>query len=211
MSPRPQILRLLRQHAQQTRVYSSAPRLVKPTKFTPPSHPSRRVSDPINYPGPPVNSSPTKHYPETMPPPESWAYWALTNRRLHFYLSLSILFVLAGTVSINNFLTNNPFGRMVEWDWSHPGKTMRNFVIAWQLSIEAESARVKEARKRLVEEVEKRGEYRKAHGLEQVGNEGGFGGWSVKSKEEDIRERGKQVLVDHVLAEQAGKEGEAEK
>jgi len=60
-------------------------------------------------------------------------------------------------------------------------------VQAWKKSVEAESARVKELRSRMVEDVEKRGEFRKAHGLEE---EGRFGGWEVKKGLEDGRARG---------------------
>lgn len=46
--------------------------------------------------------------------------------------------------------------------------------------MEEQSRRVGEMRRKTVEDVEKRGRYRKAHGLEQTGEEGGFGGWGVK-------------------------------
>lgn len=46
--------------------------------------------------------------------------------------------------------------------------------------VEAESARVGEMRKRKAEDIDLRGEYRRAHGLERSGDEGGFGGWAVK-------------------------------
>ncbi|KAA8904816.1 hypothetical protein FN846DRAFT_779395 [Sphaerosporella brunnea] len=143
-----------------------------------------------------------------MPSPDTWTYWALTSRQLHFYLSLGILFVLAGTVSVSNFLNTNEYGRQVQWDWHSPGESLRSFGKMWKASVEAESKRVAEARKRLVEDVEKRGEYRRAHGLEKAGEEGGFGDWAVRDK--DMREHGKQVLVEQVLAEQTAK-AEAEK
>lgn len=45
------------------------------------------------------------------------------------------------------------------------------------------SAETAERRKQKVEDVRKRSEYRKAHGLE---NEGLFGGWTAKTEEESM-------------------------
>lgn len=67
--------------------------------------------------------------------------------------------------------------------------------------MEAESFRVKEARKKLVDDVEKRGEYRKRHGLEQSGDEGGFGGFGSKRKGEDGRVRGALLVNQAALKE----------
>jgi hypothetical protein len=126
-----------------------------------------------------------------MPPPNTWSHWFLSNRQLHFYLSLSILAALAGTVTVNNFLRTSPYATEIAWDWGQPVASGRRFAQAWRKSVEAESARIKELRSRMMEDVEKRGEFRKAHGLEE---EGGFGGWGVKKGLEDGRARG-DVLV----------------
>ncbi|KAL7271888.1 hypothetical protein RUND412_005330 [Rhizina undulata] len=169
------------------RFYSSTPgntpKLAKPTKFTPPSHPPSlpRNRAPVNYPGPPPTRDPaTAQYPNTMPPPESWTYWFLTNRRLHFYLSLSILFSMAAFAGVVNFLKTSPYANMVSWSWTSPISSVGTFMRAYKLHAEDESKRIAEIRRKKVEDVEKRGEFRRAHGLERTGEEGGFGGWGVK-------------------------------
>lgn len=101
-----------------------------------------------------------------------------------------------------NFLHTDKFGREVNMTIYEPVRSFKDLMEAFRKSAEAESARVKEMRRRKVEEIEKRGEYRRAHGLEQVGEEGGFGGWGVKRKEEDGRERG-EAIVRELRAEQA--------
>ncbi|KAI5847343.1 hypothetical protein DFP73DRAFT_377030 [Morchella snyderi] len=167
----------LRRHA------STPPKvLAKPSKYTPPSHPSvTRPRDPLNYPGPPQPPrDPTRRYPNTMPPPNTLAHTLLTSRVLHFYISMGILITLAATVSIRNFLATSPFAANVRWEWMHPYESMRMFLVAVREHTEDQSRRVAEMRRRKVEDVELRGEFRKAHGLEKTGNEGGFGGWGVK-------------------------------
>ena len=60
--------------------------------------------------------------------------------------------------------------------------------------MENESREAESRRKKKAEEIEKRGEYRRKHGLEREGAEGGFGGWSLRRSAE----------------QQGGKEGQAE-
>ncbi|KAI5813022.1 hypothetical protein BZA77DRAFT_322219 [Pyronema omphalodes] len=181
----------------------TTPKLAKPTKYTPPSH-STRVKDPVNYPGFAVKSDPTKRYPNTMPPPETWSHYILTSRKLHFYLSLGILGALAGTVSISNFLNTSPYAEEIEWSWSHPIMSLERFKDAWKKTVEERSKAVAEMRKKKLEDIEKRGEYRKRFGLEETGNEGGFGGFGIKTKEEDRRVQA-AVEVQRRLLEQEEK------
>ena len=51
--------------------------------------------------------------------------------------------------------------------------------------MESESREAEARRRKKVEEIEKRGEYRKHHGLEREGAEGGFGGWSLRRSGEE--------------------------
>ena len=181
--------------ARRTYATTGPARLAKPTKFTPPSHPARQpLKDPVHYPGPPVASSgQPRSYPETLPPPDTLAYRVLTSRRLHFYLSLGILSLLAGTVTVSNFLRTNPHARDIEWSWRKPGASACELVAAWRRSVDDETERVKEKRRRAVEDVEKRGAYRKRHGLEETGKQGGFGGFGTKTREKDPRAVGLSV------------------
>jgi hypothetical protein len=52
-----------------------------------------------------------------------------------------------------------------------------------KLHVEHTSVETAERRKRKVEDVQKRSEYRKAHGLE---GSGGFGDWTAKKKGEEL-------------------------
>lgn len=59
----------------------------------------------------------------------------------------------------------------------HPIISLRTFHEVWQLTALHQSAITAEKRKKKVDDVVKRSEYRKAHGLEQ---KGGFGNWTPK-------------------------------
>lgn len=195
----------------QARTYSTPPpQLAKPTKFTPPSHPSRRFADPVNYPGPAIKQDPKKHYPNTMPPPDTWAHYFLTSRSLHFYLSLGILASLATTISISNFLAFSPEAQDFEWRWADPMGSLGSFSAAWKASVGARSQRTAEMRRKKVEDMEKRGEYRRAHGLDQPSKEGmfaGFGRFGVKTPEEDKRAEGQLLIARTVLDRDAAQKG----
>lgn len=145
-----------------------------------------------------------------MPPPDTWAHYFLTSRRLHFYLSLGILASLAGTVSISNFLATAPEAQDFEWKWADPAGSLGSFSAAWKASVEAESRRTAEMRRKKVEDMEKRGEYRRAHGLDQPSKEGmfsGFGRFSVKRPEEDKRAEGQLLVARAVLDKEAAQKG----
>lgn len=57
------------------------------------------------------------------------------------------------------------------------------------MHLENESRLAEERRKERAREVERRGEYRRKHGLERTGNEGGWGGWGLR------REEGQEEVV----------------
>ncbi|RPB19423.1 hypothetical protein L211DRAFT_634697 [Terfezia boudieri ATCC MYA-4762] len=132
---------------------TTSPRLAKPTRYTPPSHPSRsdftrtRATPQFPLHTPSSSSSNTKspaHYPTTLPPPGTFSHWFLTSRRLHFYLSLGILTTLAAIASVTNFLRTSPYAKLVpEWRWSNPRECVGGFVDAVKMHWENES-RVKE-------------------------------------------------------------------
>ena len=201
---RPRLRQLARPAAARTYASVPPPQLAKPTRFAPPSHSSRKpLADPVNYPGPAIKQDPLKHYPETLPPPGTWARYILTSRQLHFFLSLGVLTGLAGTMAVANFLKTSPHAGDIDWSWSHPIAASRRFVAAYKLEAEDESRRTAERRKKLVDDVEKRGEYRRAHGLEKTGDQGGFGGFGTKPRGEDAKEK---VMLEaarlHLIAEE---------
>ncbi|TGZ85649.1 hypothetical protein EX30DRAFT_337983 [Ascodesmis nigricans] len=167
-------------------------RLTKPSKFVPPSHPSRRpLKDPVNYPGPPTSSNPTKHYPHTLPPPNTLAHSIITSRRLHFWFSLSILAVLGGIVSYSNFVRTNPYAHTVFWEWSRPIASVNSFWVAWRTSYLEQSMKVHQEHQKIGKELEKRAEFRKEHGQDE---QEGFGGWKLKEGWEDGRVREAEKL-----------------
>lgn len=65
--------------------------------------------------------------------------------------------------------------------WQHPFISLRTTYEVWKLTTLHESAVTGEKRKKKVDDVVKRSEYRKAHGLEQ---KGGFGNWTAREDPE---------------------------
>ena len=87
---------------------------------------------------------------------------------------------------------------------------MRQYFEVYKLHTEYISQQTAEHRRQKVEDVRKRSEYRKAHGLEKSGM---FGGWTVKSDDEvmggGMKEGGDLVVGEGVgrAEEFAGLEG----
>jgi hypothetical protein len=67
--------------------------------------------------------------------------------------------------------------------FSSPVAFTRTCIEVFKLHTAHVSAETAERRKRKVEDVQKRGEYRKAHGLD---TDTGFGGWTAKKDNEDL-------------------------
>lgn len=87
---------------------------------------------------------------------------------------------LAIFVATENFKSNTPFADMLPERsdyWEHPIVSLHTVYDVWRLTQLHNSAIVAEKRKKNVDDVVKRAEYRKAHGLEK---EGGFGSWTAK-------------------------------
>ncbi|TAQ84767.1 hypothetical protein B7494_g6921 [Chlorociboria aeruginascens] len=165
--------------------------LEKPTKFNPPSHGSKLPKDRPRYtfPGPTLSKEEVvakakRKYPHMMPAEGTFMHWFLHNKSIHIWITLTTLFTLAGTVFITNFKRNSPFVDMVP-HWSqmfvHPIAYTGTCLEVLKLTSAHTTAATKERRRRRVEDVVKRAEYRKAHGLD---NDEGFGGWTAKSDAE---------------------------
>lgn len=141
-----------------------------------------------------------RDYPGLPPPRNSWAHWFFNSKILHlgitmvscatrvptlFYLLHAkpwqgTLVSLALYTAAENFKANTPFAEMLPATkdyWQHPIISLRTTHEVWQLTMLHESAVTAEKRKKVVDDVVKRSEYRKAHGLEQ---KGGFGNWTVR-------------------------------
>lgn len=89
-----QVLRLNSHASRRHASASSKPRVLeKPSKFNPPSHPSRLRSKPRVYPGPPLSEQQkqdqkTKQYPHMMPPEGTFMNWFLRERSIHVWISM---------------------------------------------------------------------------------------------------------------------------
>lgn len=165
--------------------------LAKPEKFNPPSHGSklRQPGGPkiTNYgrplSAPELTAQSKRHYPNSLPPPGTLSHWFLHSRAIHVWISLSTLSSLALYSIYTSYRTDEVFmlkygeflPNLSDIFW-HPIAFWRGISEVVRLRGEERSAETKEKRARAVEDVRKRGEFRKAHGLETEG----FGGWSFK-------------------------------
>lgn len=107
---------------------------------------------------------------------------------------------MALTVFVTNFKRDSPFADMLpHWTqmFVHPIQFTRTVFEVLKLHQAHVTAETQERRKRKVEDVAKRSQYRKAHGLE---NEG-FGSWTAKTD-------GELLGPGIPLGEGEGKEGE---
>ncbi|KAB2570754.1 Major facilitator superfamily [Lasiodiplodia theobromae] len=157
----------------------SKPRVLeKPDKFRPPSHPARipssRKRPQYTY-GPRLTdeelaTQKRKQYPNMMPPEGSFMHWFLTNRMLHVYISLGVLFSLAFYVFLMNFLTSTPYRDLLPERselLTHPLRSLHQFGQVYKMHAEHVSQETAEKRKRKVEDVDKRAEFRRAHGIDE--------------------------------------------
>ncbi|KAI1753871.1 hypothetical protein F4782DRAFT_529290 [Xylaria castorea] len=148
--------------------------LEKPERFNPPSHGSRLPrSTPRHYGGSmtaeEVQAQNQKTYPGLPPPPNTWSHWFINSRGIHLFITLGTLSSLALYTFCVNFQAKSPFADMVpplsEFP-RHPFQYVGVCVDVLRMHEEHESALTAEKRRRKVEDVTKRNEYRKAHGLE---------------------------------------------
>ncbi|EON67392.1 hypothetical protein W97_06645 [Coniosporium apollinis CBS 100218] len=167
--------------------------LEKPDKFRPPSHGARlpprkqpqytygaRLTDEQ------IAEQKTKQYPHMMPPEGSFTHWILTNRMLHTWISLSVLFSLALFTMLTNFTNSTPYADLLpprDMLLKHPIQYLTQFKEVYKMHTAYITAETQERRRRKVEDVQKRAEYRKAHGLE---GEQGLGGWTAKTEGEGM-------------------------
>ncbi|OBT60538.1 hypothetical protein VE03_10056 [Pseudogymnoascus sp. 23342-1-I1] len=163
---------------------SKVPVLEKPTRFNPPSHGKTLPNRTVRYPGPALSASElaaqkTKKYPTMMPPEGTFMHWFLNNRSIHIYITLGVLSSLAGFTFLVNLRRDSKFGDLLpepkDAIW-HPFATARTVFEVLRLDAAAKSAETMERREWKAKDLEKREEYRKAHGLETEG----FGGWVPK-------------------------------
>ncbi|KAI0181471.1 hypothetical protein GGR52DRAFT_567694 [Hypoxylon sp. FL1284] len=148
--------------------------LEKPERFNPPSHGARLPrSTPRHYGGPmsdaELQAQSVKAYPGLPPPENTWSHWFIHSRSIHLIITLGTLTSLAVYTFITSFKAKSPFADMIPPASEfvrHPFQYLGVLVDIMRLHEEHESALTAEKRRRRVEDVAKRNEYRKAHGLE---------------------------------------------
>ncbi|KAH0290722.1 hypothetical protein KCU62_g3456, partial [Aureobasidium sp. EXF-3399] len=193
--------------------------LEKPTRFNPPSHPARlprrnrqpAFSVPLS--AKEKAQQKTKQYPHMMPPEGTFFHWFLTNRTIHVWITMSILISLAFFTWLNNFLANTPYLDQLPPNnmfFSHPIAFLSRYAQVYNLHSQYISIQTAEYRKNKVDDVRKRAEFRKAHGLNEA--EGVFGGWSArddKSGGEKAQSKEGEALAAVGNEMAVGKESEA--
>ncbi|KAL1880011.1 hypothetical protein VTK73DRAFT_6401 [Phialemonium thermophilum] len=152
--------------------------LEKPERFNPPSHGSRlpKKTTPRHYGGDlsseEVQAQKKKDYPGLMAPEGTWAHWFWHSRALHLFITMGTLASLALFTFVQNFKRNSPFADMLPpaSDFLyHPVSSFRIVFEVIRLSEEHNAKIVQERRMRRIDDVAKRDQYRKAHGLDKEG------------------------------------------
>ncbi|TLD25181.1 hypothetical protein PspLS_06028 [Pyricularia sp. CBS 133598] len=160
--------------------------LEKPEKFNPPSHgarlPKKGYAPPSRTYGGDLSAEQikvqnTKDYPGMPPPRGSLAHRIIHNRRLHAFISIGVLTMLAMYTYVLNFKMNSPYVDMIP-PWSdffwHPFSSIYTVFDAVRLTTLHNSAIVAAKREKAIDDVLKRRRYRKAHGIDESE---GVAGW----------------------------------
>lgn len=128
-------------------------------------------------------------------------HWFLTNRSVHLWITLvrnpsshqtlcdptnkvsqGILVTLTTSIWFSDFIHTTPYADLLPPNsmfFAHPFTFIRRYIEVYDMHAGYVSAQTAEMRKQKVEDVKKRAEYRKAHGLDEK-EEGLFGGWTAK-------------------------------
>lgn len=97
----------------------------------------------------------------------------------------TVLISLVFAIWISDFVYNTPHKDLLPPNnmfYSHPFAFLARYWEVYQMHVAYVSAETQERRRRKVEDVRKRSEYRKAHGLDQ--DEKVLGGWTAKTDAE---------------------------
>lgn len=158
--------------------------LEKPERFNPPSHGARlpnknRPQQFQHYGG---SLSPEdqaaqrrREYPGLPAPEGTWDHWFWHNRALHMTITMGTLAGLALYTLAENFKHTTPFADMLPSSSDYrerPLASLHTLYEVWKLTQLHESTVVAAKRKRTIDDVAKRAEYRKAHGLKPEGSWG---------------------------------------
>ncbi|EXJ54168.1 hypothetical protein A1O7_09505 [Cladophialophora yegresii CBS 114405] len=152
--------------------------LEQPDKFRPPSHPAR-----LNRPRRPpaaYNQGTTSEekarqqhraYPHMFPNQGTFMHWFLTDRKIHLWITMGTLTILACITMTQSFVRTSPYAHLLPSISSfplHPIEYIRETLSVLRLHIEYETQRTNESRQQKILDAQKRRLYRRAHGLEDL-------------------------------------------
>ncbi|KAI1083802.1 hypothetical protein F5B20DRAFT_350572 [Whalleya microplaca] len=163
--------------------------LEKPERFNPPSHGARLPrSLPKHYGGPmtteEVKAQRTHSYPGLPPPENTWSHWFINNRGIHMFITLGTLTSLTIYTFASRFNETSPYADLIPPTsefYRHPFQYIGVCIDVLKMHEEHISAETAEKRRRKVDDVAKRKEYRKAHGIEPP-----RGFWTSAPEEEAV-------------------------
>ncbi|KIX04057.1 uncharacterized protein Z518_07610 [Rhinocladiella mackenziei CBS 650.93] len=171
---------LLRRPASSSSSSSSDPNkpivLEQPDKFRPPSHParlSRRVPRAYNQ-GTTAEErerQKTRTYPHMFPKKGSFMHWFLTDRRIHLWITMGTLTLLALITLTQTFLKTSPYAHLLPPISTlpfHPIQYAREALSVIRLHIEYTTQQTNESRQQKILDAQKRRLYRRAHGMENL-------------------------------------------
>ncbi|KAK0635145.1 hypothetical protein B0T17DRAFT_515457, partial [Bombardia bombarda] len=149
--------------------------LEKPERFNPPSHGTRlpqHKATPRHYGGDltkeEMSQQRVREYPGLEPPPGTWSNWLLNQRWIHLTLTMGTLLSLALYTAHLNFKLNSPFYDLLPSPsgfFRHPIASARQLADVVRMNEMHNAALVQAKRQRKIDDVDRRAEYRKAHGL----------------------------------------------
>ncbi|ETI19630.1 hypothetical protein G647_09464 [Cladophialophora carrionii CBS 160.54] len=152
--------------------------LEQPDKFRPPSHPAR-----LNRPRRPTaayNQGTTseekarqqhRSYPHMFPNQGTFMHWFLTDRKIHLWITMGTLTILACITMTQSFVRTSPYAHLLPSLSSfplHPIEYISETLSVLRLHIEYETQRTNESRQQKILDAQKRRLYRRAHGLEDL-------------------------------------------
>ncbi|KAF7512073.1 hypothetical protein GJ744_002786 [Endocarpon pusillum] len=192
--------------------------LEKPERFRPPSHPSRLNARrmPRQYAGPAMPEAEKaaqarRKYPHTFPNEGTGMYWFLTNKYVHLWISLGTLFTLSVITLTQSFLSTSPFAHLTPPIASlatAPLAFIRDWVSVVRMHTQYTTEQTAESRSRNIQDAQKRRLYRRAHGLEDVDQDGVGQGVDVKGLEGGEGGGGEGAAAAAAAEWRAGEEGE---
>ncbi|KAJ9605474.1 hypothetical protein H2200_010131 [Cladophialophora chaetospira] len=152
--------------------------LEQPDKFRPPSHPAR-LNRPRRSPAA-YNQAATreekqrqqsKSYPHMFPNRGTFMHWFLTDRKIHLWITMGTLTLLAGIATVQNFLRTSPYAHLIPPISSfplHPITYISETLSVINLHVDYETQKTNDSRQQKILDAQKRRLYRRAHGLEDL-------------------------------------------